>query len=179
MGFDVATFHSILSLGFGSTWLSTPIPRTDTSILGGSRLGARSLDLAGALGLVLHYVNSTMQESSLQQIFAIIPSTASRYITFALDILLKTLQLMPDASIEWLHTIPDEFKQCSDLITARHPRLKGAFASIDGLNLPVQTSNDEDIENATFNGWLSEHFVSSVLVFCPFGEFSVYCFRFY
>jgi hypothetical protein len=77
---------------------------------------------------------------------------------------------MPNASINWPHMIPDEFKQCSDLVTAQHPRLSGAFTSIDGLNLPVQTSDDEDIENATFNGWLSEHFVSSVLVFSPLGK---------
>ena len=32
-------------------------------------LMARSLNAAGALGLVLHYLNSTMQEISLQQIF--------------------------------------------------------------------------------------------------------------
>ena len=26
---------------------------------------------------------------------------------------------------------------------------------IDGLNLPVQTSDDVDIENVTYNGWKS------------------------
>ncbi|CAA7266356.1 unnamed protein product [Cyclocybe aegerita] len=31
MGFDVATFDFILESGFVQTWLSTPIPRTDTS----------------------------------------------------------------------------------------------------------------------------------------------------
>jgi hypothetical protein len=51
-----------------------------------------------------------------------------------------------------------------------HPLLNGAFVSIDGLNLPVQNSDDEDIENATFNGWLHNHFVSSVLVFLPKGQ---------
>ena len=38
------------------------------------------------------------------------------------------------------------------------------------LNLPVQMSEDEDIENVTYNGWLLEHFVSSVLIFSPEGE---------
>jgi hypothetical protein len=35
MGFDVATFDHILASGFGSTWLTTPIPQTDASILVG------------------------------------------------------------------------------------------------------------------------------------------------
>jgi hypothetical protein len=48
--------------------------------------------------------------------------------------------------------------------------LTGAFASIDGLNLASQTSDDEDIKNATYNGWLCEHFISSVLVFSPQGK---------
>jgi len=74
---------------------------------------------------------------------------------------------MPDAAIRWPKG-PD-FQKFNDLITACHPRLTGAFASIDGLNLPVQTSADQDIENATYNGWLSEHFISSVLVFSPHG----------
>jgi hypothetical protein len=73
----------------------------DVSATGKPRLCARSLDAAGALGLVLHYLNSTMREISLQQIFALIPTTVSRYITFGLKILLKVLQKMPDATIEW------------------------------------------------------------------------------
>lgn len=35
--------------------------------------------------------------------------------------------------------------------------------------MPVQTSDDVDIENTTFNGWLSEHFISSVLAFSAEG----------
>ncbi|KIM55807.1 hypothetical protein SCLCIDRAFT_30069 [Scleroderma citrinum Foug A] len=142
MGFDVETFGYILTSG--------------------------SLDSTGALGLVLHYLNSTMHEISLQQIFAIIPSTVSRYITFGLSILLSTLQKMPEGQICWPQH--DEFDELSQLVTQRHSRLTGAFGSIDGLKLPVQTSEDLDIENATFNGWLSEHFVSSVIVFSSKGE---------
>lgn len=45
------------------------------------------------------------------------------------------------------------------------PLLEGAFGFIDGLNLLVHTSSDPLIENATYNGWLHAHFVSSVLFF--------------
>jgi hypothetical protein len=110
-----------------------------------------------------------MREISLQQIFAIIPATVSRYITFGLKIYLATLSSIRDARIEWPGTLAD-FHEYNQLIVTRHPLLDGAFASIDGLNLPVQNSDDEDIENATFNGWLHNHFVSSVLVFSPKGQ---------
>jgi len=171
MGFDVKTFELIVRSGFGACWLNQPIPRADASTRGESRPGGRSLDAWGALGLVLHYLNSTMLEISLQQIFALIPTTVSRYITFGLQILLETLRALPDAAIQWLvHDM--EFQDNSDLVVARHPRLHGAFASIDGLNLPTQTSDNPEIENATYNGWLSEHFISSVIVFSPRGECS-------
>jgi len=48
--------------------------------------------------------------------------------------------------------------------------LIGAFGGIDGLNLPTQTSDDPEIENTTYNGWLSEHFISSVLAFSSEGR---------
>jgi hypothetical protein len=84
---------------------------------------------------------------------------------------------MPDAAICWPRVADtgnaSEFQAFNDLIQERHCLLTGAFGSIDGLNLPVQTSEDEDIENATYNGWLSEHFVSSVLVYAPDGKYLI------
>lgn len=171
MGFDLATFKCIIDSGFKQRWLAQPIPRRDASTSGSSRPGGRSLDTDGALGLVLHYLNSTMLETSLQQIFGLIPTTVSRYITFGLDILLQTLRQMPEAEIQW-PAQQEDFEQYTEIIVARHPRLDGAFGSIDGLNLPTETSKDVDIENATYNGWFSEHFISSVLVFVPDGRIS-------
>jgi hypothetical protein len=57
-------------------------------------------------------------------------------------------------------------------MVACHLQLQGAFGSIDKLKLPVQTSEDIDIKNATYNGWLSEHFISSVIAFSAEGPFS-------
>jgi hypothetical protein len=108
-----------------------------------------------------------MQDVSLMEIFALTPSTVSRYITFSLEILIKTLRKLKDAEVRWPQG--DEFDELSDLTVVRHPLLHGAFGSIDGLNLPVQTSADEEIENATYNGWLHSHFVSSVLAFSTSG----------
>ena len=166
MGLDVETFNFVLNSGFAESWLLQPIPRDDTGSSGCSRPGRRSLDANGALGLALHYLNSTMMESSLQQIFGLIPSTTSRYITFSLAIFLKMLRNIRDSTIQWPQTL-QQFENYSYLITARHPRLHGAFATIDGLNLMVEASDDVDVENATYNGWLSEHFISSVIVFTP------------
>ncbi|KIK32391.1 hypothetical protein CY34DRAFT_19081 [Suillus luteus UH-Slu-Lm8-n1] len=167
MGIDVDTFASLLTSGFAQRWYEMPVPRNDVNQGGDPRIERRSLDAAGALGLVLHYLSSTMHAISLQQIFAIIPSTVTRYLHFGLNLLLLSLRTIRDATIWWLEG--PEFARCSALVVARHSRLAGAFGSIDGLKPPVQTSDDVDIENATFNGWLSEHFISSVLVFSAEG----------
>ena len=168
MGVDVETFNFIINSGFWKLWDLAPIPRDDTSSSGNARPGRRSLDVNGALGLVLHYLNSTIMELNLQEIFGLIPSTVSRYITFSLKILLNILRRIPDSRIQWPRT-QQQFENYTNLITAHHPRLHGAFATIDGLNLMVETADDIDVENATYNGWLSEHFISSVIVFAPDG----------
>lgn len=51
-----------------------------------------------------------------------------------------------------------------------HPPLRGAFGSLDGLHLPVQSSYiDLKLENITYNRWLHTHCTSSVFAFVPNG----------
>ena len=171
MGLDVRTFHLLLESGFRESWETQPIVRADANSRGRPRLQARSLDAAGSLGLILHYLASAIPDIGLQQIFALIPTTVSRYINFGLHILLSTLCLIPEAAIRW----PDgqEFQELNELIAQRHPLLgeegRGAFCSMDGLKLAVQVSDDPDIENATYNGWLHGHFETSIFVLSPKG----------
>ena len=77
MGFNVETFGYILLSGFFMSWYTMSISYNDTNIFGDPRPEQRSPDAAGAFSLVLHHLNSTIQETSLQQIFVIIPSTVS------------------------------------------------------------------------------------------------------
>jgi hypothetical protein len=171
MGLDMQTFHLLLESGFQDAWETRPIPRADANFRGRPRLQARSLDAAGALGLILHYLTSAIPETALQQIFAVIPSTVSRYIDFGLLILLGTLRSIPAAAIRWPEG--QDFRDLNDLITQRHPLLGGegggAFCSMDGLKLAVQVSGNADVENATYNGWLHGHFTSCIFVLSPLG----------
>jgi len=73
MVFDIQTFENILPAGFVEKYYESPIPHGDVASTGASRPGSQSLDAAGALGLVLHYLN----EISLQQIFTLISSSVS------------------------------------------------------------------------------------------------------
>jgi hypothetical protein len=101
MGFDVATFELILDSGFHQMWEERAIHCVDTNSNGTPRPAGQSLDAAGGLGLVLHFLCSIMNEVTLQEIFALVPVTVSQYINFTLDILLKVFQGMPDATVTW------------------------------------------------------------------------------
>lgn len=168
MGIDVETFQYILDSGFTALWNTTPLTRHDNPMTAPPRINSRSLDASGGLGLLLHYLNSTMLDVSLMEIFAIIPSTIFRYIEFTMDILISVLRGMQDAAIEWPEG--DQFQEYNELVTIRHPLLTGAFGTMDGLNLAVQESPDQETENATYNGWLHDHFVSSVIAFGSTGK---------
>ncbi|KAF8754902.1 DDE superfamily endonuclease [Rhizoctonia solani] len=151
MGVDVSTFDYILDSGFRASWNSCAIPRGDVNPTGLVRLGRRSLDAEGALGLLLHFLSGTMNKTSLQQMFALVPSVLSRYIQFALGILATVLKLVCKARITW----PSAAR----------------LGFIDGLSLPVGTSADPEIEQATYNGWLHDHRITNVIVFAPDGTF--------
>ncbi|KAG7092853.1 hypothetical protein E1B28_009168 [Marasmius oreades] len=113
-------------------------------------------------------LTSSVSEIHLQQIFALVPSVLSHYLDFSLDILLEVLKNIEEARIK-LPQSTDEFEDESILIQERHPRLVGAFGSIDGLSLPVQVSDDVEIENATYNGRKTEHRINNILAFSPRG----------
>lgn len=76
---------------------------------------------------------------------------------------------MPESRVA-LPTTTDQCRALENLILQRHPLLEGAFGSIDGLSLPVQESDDPDVENATYNGWKSAHRVNNIIIFSPEGR---------
>ncbi|EJU04494.1 hypothetical protein DACRYDRAFT_87671 [Dacryopinax primogenitus] len=81
-----------------------------------------------------------MSDKLLAQIFALVPSCITQYQEFALGMMLCILCTIPEGQIAWPKG--EEFEKLSDLVTARHPLLKGAFGSMDGLNLPTATSRE-------------------------------------
>ncbi|KAH9443079.1 hypothetical protein Pst134EA_026869 [Puccinia striiformis f. sp. tritici] len=58
-------------------WDNTTISRSDVDSHGAPWLHKRSLDAAGGLGLLLHWLSSTMAGHSLHQIFAITPAVCA------------------------------------------------------------------------------------------------------
>ncbi|OWZ06289.1 DDE family endonuclease [Phytophthora megakarya] len=140
---------------------------------GAARPDRRSLSPTAALGLGLHYLNSTMAEHSLQQIFAITPTVCSRYLFFVLNILRFVLLELPNAAIRWPKKTAI-FADYSAMIEMHHPRIRKGFCFVDGLNLPVAQSLDENTQNAYYNGWTCSHYYSSFFAFAPDGSI-IFC----
>ena len=127
MGFDVDNFGLILQ-GFQAGWELTPIKRNDVNPNGEPRLGAHSLNSAGGLGLVLHYIHLCMTETSLQQIFGLVPAIVDHYIHFGLRILDSTLASIPEACIvrpSWA-----KMAEYNSMIVQQHPLLQGALGAL-------------------------------------------------
>jgi hypothetical protein len=106
-------------------------------------IGRQSLDAAGTLGLILHWLCSTMLAYSLQQLFGITPAVCSQYLTSGMDHLLEVLNNHPQARFLW-PTTEQRAKEYSRSIEKKFPMLSKCFGFIDGLNLPVLVSDDKE-----------------------------------
>jgi hypothetical protein len=142
MGIDVATFESIL-VPFNLAWSSSTIPRADVNPVGEPQPHRRSLDAAGGLALILHWLNSTMAAYTLHQLFSITAAVCSRDLLHARECLLAILKDLRITRITW----PSSESKCqrfSNMIEQKFPLLTCCFGFIDGLNLPVFVADNEE-----------------------------------
>ncbi|QRW07061.1 DDE superfamily endonuclease [Ceratobasidium sp. AG-Ba] len=133
MGIDVATFNYILDSGFKEAWMRNTITRDDVNPAGRSRPGARSLDAAGGLGVILYHLCSVMSDAAIEQIFALVPSSVSRYLSFGMPLLLEVLKKLPESQIEWPSV--DDMGELSDIVNTRYPSIKGMIIAAT-INAP-------------------------------------------
>lgn len=167
-GLDVASFEYILQNGFERLWSKHTLRRHDVSRYGRPRLRRRSLLADGVLALTLRWLTSTASYTDLQQIFALVHSVVSRYISSGIKILARVLSELPEGRVAW--PSPEKMGEYSDSIQQRHPGIEGAFGFIDGLHIPVEVSSDPQEEQATYNGWLHSHQIGNMFVFAPDGK---------
>ena len=53
------------------------------------------------------------------------------------------------------------------MVRNRHPFLTDVWCTMDGLKITLEQSGDALIQEHFYNGWTHDHYVSSVLCFCP------------
>ncbi|KNE86615.1 hypothetical protein PSTG_20022 [Puccinia striiformis f. sp. tritici PST-78] len=142
MGVNVNTFDDLLER-FTVRWNFTTIDRADVNPYGEPQAVRRSLDAAGCLGLLLHWLCSTMAAYTLQQLFGITRAVCSRYLTTGLQHLLVVLNDHPQARFIW-STTESKARRHSMAIKKKFLRLTKCNGFSDGLNLPVLVSGNEE-----------------------------------
>lgn len=135
--------------------------------------GNRALDAAGALALVLHWLNSKAEDKYLCFIFAITEGTFAKYKRFGLFFLHKTLKRREDAQVRW--PTHEQQQELAELVSGREPALKGVWGFIDGLNLRIYNPPGMLEQNACYNGWLGATFCSSLFIWQANGLIAYYC----
>ena len=131
----------------------------------------RLMSAADCLGLNLAWTRLRGSTTSLQLVFGLTGSRISKWLRFGRRILVSLLTNHPDAAVR----IPSEarIRQCKAAIHARHPTLMDVWCTMDGLKLTLQRSGDNTVQNMFYNGWTHDHYVTSVLVFCPDGTIPI------
>ncbi len=62
------------------------------------------------------------------------------------------------------------------MVNQRHPYLSDVWCTMDGLKVMLEQSGDALIQEQFYNGWTHDHYVTSVMCFCPDGTIPiVYC----
>ena len=131
----------------------------------------RLMSAADCLGLNLAWTGLRGSTTSLQLVFGMTGSRISKWLCFGRRILIAILCNHPEAAVR----IPSgaRIRQFKAAIHAKHPRLMDVWCTMDGLKLSIQQSGDSHVQNLYYNGWTHDHYVSSVLVFCPDGTIPI------
>lgn len=164
MGLNCIAFDTVL-VKFQQYYETTPMKRSDSKN-GLPRTWRRALDAAGVLGLVLHYLTSTMDDTALCQIFSITPTCCTRYLDWGLDLLLLAYKTVEAARIVW--PTPVEMEKLSLRIQARRGKqtsVSNTFGFVDGCKLHCKQSLNDFEQSQYYNGWKTDHFISNVFCF--------------
>ncbi len=59
------------------------------------------------------------------------------------------------------------------MVNQRHPYLLDVWCTMDGLKLMLEQSSDALIQEQFYSGWTHDHYVTSVVCFCPDGTIPI------
>jgi len=119
------------------------------------------------LAILLHFLGSQADSKTWQEMFGVAPATLDRLVWKGFNALKKSLDNLPEADIKW----PSVQEQIilADKVAAKEPLIRGRWGFIDGKNYRVQEPNNSLKQNAMFNGWLHDVFVTGVACFTADG----------
>ncbi len=174
-GFDCSTFDSLCAL-FAPVFDSyTPFVASGSSCFERKKHvnkgRPRKIRPEDCLGLVLAWTRTRGSLMVLQLIFGMTYTNLDDYLLFAKRIIVKVLRKHPMAMVK----IPTSKKieEYKEMIRNRHQNLHNVWCTMDGVKLLLEQSGDALIQEQYYNGWTHDHYVTSVLCFCPDGTIPI------
>ena len=135
----------------------------------------RLMNSEDCLGLILAWTRTRGSLMCLQIIFGLTQSVLPLYLQFGMNLLILVLQGLKEAKVK----IPsaEEITELQAMVGNRHPLLSEVWCTMDGIKLYLQCPGTDDEQNNYYNGWQCDHFINSVLVFCPDGSIPICCYN--
>eukprot|EP00957_Ditylum_brightwellii_P129875 9906484-Ditylum_brightwellii.AAC.1 len=74
-----------------------------------------------------------------------------------------------DSNIQVRLPVEEQVMECVESIGSKYSLLgkEREFAVMDGLKLYLEQSSSHAIQNAFYNGWKHDHYVSNIFLFTP------------
>jgi hypothetical protein len=131
----------------------------------------RVVQPADCLGLVLVWMRTRGALNVLQLVFGLTYFNLSVYLQFGIQLIVETFHNDPLARL----AIPlrEEIKTFKVAFSKQHSLLNDCWATMDGLKLYLQASGNLEIQEKFYNGWMHDHYVTSVFCFCPNGTIPI------
>jgi hypothetical protein len=174
-GFDCASFASLCEIFAPSFDSYTPFIPSGTSCFEREKLKNKGrkqkIRPEDCLGLVLAWTRTRGSLMALQLIFGMTFSNIDYYLLFGKRIIVMVLRNDQRASVQ----IPssEKIEEYKEMVKNRHPFLTDVWCTMDGLKITLEQSGDALIQERFYNGWTHDHYVSSVLCFCPDGTIPI------
>jgi hypothetical protein len=67
----------------------------------------------------------------------------------------------------------EKIEEYVSMVNQRHPYFSDVWCTMDGLKLMLEQSGDALIQEQFYNGWTHDHYVTSVMCFCPDGTIPI------
>ncbi len=120
------------------------------------------------LGLVLAWTRTRDSLMVLQLIFGMTYINLDDYLLFAKRIIVMVLlRDHPMAKVQIPST--EKIEEYVEMVNRHHPYLLDIWCTMGGLKLMLEQSGNTLIQKQFYNGWMQDHYVTSVMCFCPDG----------
>ena len=127
----------------------------------------RLLNAEACLGMVLFWTRTMCHNWTIAAFFGMTGTPCDLWLRFGKVVLLQILQEREDAAIQ----MPSEAKLRDYVgsIGSKYRHLDDVAYVGDGLKVLIQKAGDNLVQNAFYNGWKCDHFVTNLFLFAPDG----------